>query len=292
MATGPKCADEAQKYILQIMESARPFDSYGAIVATDETYDGEEEWSIGSVFNEGNLREFEQESQEREEVEETAEKTFQNLDQVYNAVKNMASGRTQYSKLEGLKAFSEDYEEEMPTDNKKTGDNWVSEYREAGLVDVELSKSDARPQEEGELTEEGKEIIQSTERLNDTVFSGLSMDAEDFYRTMVTQGYGDREGHSGEKIQAFFLYGAGMGHSEISGELDTPESTLREMAGGLEGEVFTENYMFTPEGRDLAREVMAQLGAVEHQAFESGTVETELGQGEDEFFDSDGMLDM
>lgn len=292
MATGPKCADEAQRYILQIINSADLDESYSAVFDPDQTYDGEEEWSIGSVFSDGNLREFEEEAED-DDIQDKALETFQNLDEVYDALKTTNSGGASYSKLEGLKAFSDEYDAEMPTDNKKTRSNWVQDYSDAGLVDIDVNKSEARPQDEGELTDRGEALIKSTEALDERVFSDLGVDAGDFYRKMFTQGYGDREGHSGEKIQAFFLYGGGMGHTEVAGELEVPESSVRDMADYLaDAGVFTEDYMFTPEGKELADEVVWQLEAVRPEEFEGGSVETELGQDEGEFFDDDGMLDL
>jgi transposase len=292
MATGPKCADEAQRYILQIVNSADLDESYSSVFDPDESYDGEEEWSIGSVFSDGNLREFEQETED-EQIEDTALETFQNLDEAYDAVKTTKAGRAAYSKLEGLKAFSDRYDAEMPTDNKKTRSNWVKDYRDAGLIDIDLNRSSSRPEKEGELTEKGLSLIETTEDLDERVFSGLEPDAGEFYRKMFTQGYGDREANSGEKIQAFFLYGGGMGHTEVADELEAPESTVRDLAEYLSDTgIFTDDYMFTPEGRDLAGHVLGQLETVRPEEFEGGSVETELGQDEDDFFNDDGMLDI
>ena len=292
MATGPKCADEAQLYILQVMNSADLDESYSSVFDPDQSYDGQEEWSIGSVFSDGNLREFEQET-ENEEIEDTALETFQNLDEAYDAIKTTNGGSPSYSKLEGLKAFSDRYDAEIPTDNKKTRSNWVQDYRDAGLIDIDVNKSSSRPEKEGELTERGISLIESTEDLDERVFSGLEPDAGEFYRKMFTQGYGDREKHSGEKIQAFFLYGGGMGHTQVADELEAPESTVRGLAEYLsDAGIFTDDYMFTPEGRDLAGHMLEQLDAVRPEEFEGGSMDTELGQDEGDFFDDDGMLDI
>jgi len=293
MATGPKCADEAQRYILQITKSRDLEDSYSPVFDPEESYDGETEWSIGSIFDDGNLREFEDEEGLDEETEEIALETFRNLDEAYDALKTTNGGRTSYEKLEGLKAFSDDYDGEIPTDNRRTRSNWVEQYRDAGLVDIFVDRTERRPQDHGELTERGQAFVESTEALDERVFSDLDIDAGDFYRKMFTQGYGDRESHSGEKVQAFFLYGSGMGHSEVADELEVPETTVRDMANYLsEAGVFTEDYMFTPEGRGVADEMLCQLEVVRPEEFDGGTVETDLGQDEDEFFGDDGMLDL
>ncbi|AOV94982.1 hypothetical protein AQV86_03595 [Nanohaloarchaea archaeon SG9] len=293
MATGPKCADEAQRYILQIAQSRNFDDSYSPVFDPEDSYDGDAEWSIGSVFDDGNLREFENEQELDEETEEIALDTFRNLDEAYDALKTTDSGGTSYDKLEGLKAFSDNHDAEMPTDNRRTRSNWVKGYRNAGLIDISVDKTDRRPQDHGKLTERGEAVLESTEILGDRVFSGLDVETGDFYRKMFTQGYGDRKGHSGKKIQAFFLYGSGMGHSEVADELEFPETTVRDMADYLaEAGVFTEDYMFSPEGRGLADEILRQLEAVRPEEFEGGAVETELGQDEDEFFGDDGMLDL
>ena len=79
----------------------------------------------------------------------------------------------------------------------------------------------------------------------------------------------------------------------MSREVDVPESTVREMAVDLkEAGLFTENYMFTQEGRDLAEFVLCQLDDVTPEEFEEGTIEAEMGQAEEDFFDALGMLDL
>lgn len=291
MATGPKCADTAQKYILQKLRNGIPDDSYSKIFDSDRSYDGEEEWSIGSVFEDGNLEEFENEEDSRDY--EHGKELFQELDKVYDAIKVTNSGGASYDKLEGLKAFSDNYNDEIATDNKKTRNNWVQSYMDAGLVDTESDKTDTRPQDQGELTDRGHAFIETTDALNDGIFDRLDIEAGDFYRKMFTNGYGGREPHSGDKIEAFFLYGGGMNHAEVSRDLDAPESTVRDVANYLKDEgLFTEDNMFTPEGRDLAEFVLSHLDDVEPEEFHEGSVETDLGQSEDEFFDEDGMLDL
>lgn len=289
MATGPKCADEAQRYILQKIRDAVPDNKYSEIIDPDRTYDGEEEWSIGSVFDDGNLREFDDDEEDYEQAVEI----FEELDKVYDAIKTTRSGGASYDKLKALKAFSHRYDAEIPTDNKSTRHKWVQQYGDAGLLDISSDKTGRKPQHQGVLTEHGEAFINTTEALNEQVFSNLNIDTGDFYRKMFTQGYGDREAHSGDKIQAFFLYGAGMNHSEVSQDLDVPETTVRDMANYLEDKgLFTEDNMFTPEGRGLAEFVLCQLDDAEPEEFEQGRVRTNLGQREDDFFDDDGMLDM
>lgn len=289
MAMGPKCADNAQRYILQIMQNSKPIAEYGDIVDTSEDYDGEVEWSIGSVFDDGNLETFEE---EEDKDFEAAQKAFESLDEIYDALKTTNSNSTSYSKLEGLKAFSERYDAEIPTNNRSTRNNWIHDYRDAGLLDVGVSKESSSPIDEGEVTDLGHEFIRSTERL-EAVFSDVEISAGDFYRKIFDRGYGDREPHSGEKIKAFFLYGSGMSHTEIADELEVPESTVRGLATDLrEEDILTENYMFTKTGRDIAQRVLTQVDLAEPQEFEGGTVETELGQEKEGFFDDDGMLDI
>lgn len=285
MANGPKCADVAQKYILQRMRDIEPADSYSEITNPDREYDGEEEWSIGSVFANENLRQFEDTGDDFDQAKEL----FERLDEVYDAIKDTGT----YNKLEGLEAFTSYGESEFPTDNRKTRQNWIESYRDAGLIDYIPRKSESKPQNQGTITELGDVFIKTTDLLNNGVFESLDMDAEEFYGKMVTDAYGGDEGNTGEKIEAIFLYGGGMGHTEISRELDVPESTVREMAVDFEeAGLFTENYMFTQEGRDLAEFVLCHLDDVTPEEFEEGTIETEMGQEEEDFFDDDGMLDL
>ncbi|MFB6175099.1 MAG: hypothetical protein ABEJ87_03910 [Candidatus Nanohalobium sp.] len=124
------------------MQRARPFEEYGKIVDTGETYDGELEWSIGSVFDDGNLESFKEEDEE--EYGEAVE-AFKNLDEIYDALKTTNSGGNSYSKLEGLKAFSNHYDTDMPTDNRSTRNNWIHDYRDAGLLELSLSKEGNSP---------------------------------------------------------------------------------------------------------------------------------------------------
>lgn len=259
MANGPKCADTAQKYILETARGYVPDGTFEDLTDPSTQYDGEEEWSIGSVFDSKSLREWEEEPQNYDGVREA----FQTLDQAYNAVKKTQAGPVTYNKLNGLKAFSDETGEEMPTDNEKTQYNWVSDYIDAGLVRYDSEDSDLLDFEEGELTSAGEDIIESTESLNEEVFSGLETDAEDVYRALSTQGYGRTEQGNGGKIEAFLLYGSGMGHAEISSETDLASSTVRTMAEGLEGDLLTESHMWTPEGRDFAEVMMDQLESIQ-----------------------------
>jgi len=254
MATGPKCADKVQNYIMQTMRNHVSGDLYDEIVSTDSSYNGEEEWSIGSVFEDRNLK-F---SEHDDEITPKAQDSFRSLDKAYDAIKDTKSGGASYSKLEGLKAFG-DYDVEMPTDNRKTRNNWVQDYKEAGLVDVDLDKSDTRPQDVGELTEIGEMMIQTTEELENDIFEGLDMDVGQAYRKLSTQGYGSTEANNGTRIQAFFMYGSGMGHTSIGRETGSSVSTVRTMAEELEGDLLTEDNMWTPEGRDFANVVLEQI---------------------------------
>jgi hypothetical protein len=259
MAKGPKCADEAQRYILQAMKTVESAETYGEIVDTDQSYDGAEEWSIGSVFNGENLEMF----GEGFEIDEKGDRMLRRLDEAYNVVRNTNAGPVSYSKLDGLKAFSDDYDAEMPTDNRKTRNNWVSDYIDAGLVDLEVSKSGLKPQEEGTLTEAGEMMIETTERLDEIVFEDLEMDAGDAYRVLGTQGHSSGKQDTGGKVEAFFLYGAGMNHSEVSRQTGTPSSTVRSMAETMEDQgLFTESYMWSPEGRDFADMMLQQMDQV------------------------------
>lgn len=289
--TWPKCSDVAQRYILQQMRNNVPAGFHPDITDPDKSYDGEEEWSIGSVFDDGALRDFEDEEKEFEGYEHALE-VFGELDEVYDAIKITDSGGSSYDKLEGLKAFSDSYDADMPTDNKRTRSNWIQSYKDAGLLEEDAGATKPGPDKEA-VTERGHAFIETTEALNRDVFHGLGIEAGDFYRKMFTQGYGDSESHTGDKIQAFFLFSGGMNPYEVSRDLDVPESTVRRMADYLEQEgLFTGNNMFTPEGRDLAETVLHQLDDAEPEGFDEGTIETELGQDEEDFFNDDGMLDL
>jgi transposase len=276
MATGPKCSDDAQRYILQIMKNARPVDESGEIVDVSEQYDGETEWSIGSVFDDGNLESFGE--VDEEEYDEAVE-AFKNLDEIYDTLKITNSGGNSYSKLEGLKAFSDRYDAEIPTESRSTRNNWVHDYRDAGLLNLEISKEDTSPLEEGDVTELGHRFIRSTDQLEEEL-SGLDMDAGEFYGKLFSQGYGEREAYTGKKVKGFFLYGSGLSHTEIADELEIPESTVRGLATDLKLEgLLTENYMFTSTGRDVAQHVLEQVDLAEPWEFEG-------------LFTSEGSLDI
>ncbi len=242
MANGPKCADTVQRYILQAMRQNAPGEVQEAVTSRETTYDGEEAWSIGSVFDQGSLETF-----ETEEVDyEKAYEAFSTLDEVYDAVKVTNAGGNRYDKMEGLHAATG--EGEFPTDNRKTQSLWKNDYRDAELMI------------DGELTERGEMIAETTETLNEEVFDRLDVDAGEAYQKLVTKGYGSTEANNGQKIQAFLMYGSGLSHTDIEEEAGISSSTSRSMAEDLhEYGLLTDDYMFTPEGRDFASVMLDQM---------------------------------
>lgn len=243
MANGPKSADVVQNYILQSMRKSASGEMHELVARDAQMYEGVEAWSIGSVFDKGVLEDFE----ESDDDFSCAEESFQELDLVYDAIKTTNSGGNRYRKIEGLHSFTGDGE--MPSDNRKTVNNWINDYRDAGLL------------EDGEVTDRGVMIIESTDELDENVFSDLKVGAGEAYQKIVTKGYGSTEENNGRKIQAFLMYGVqGMSHTDIADSTGMSESTSRSMAEDLNDYgLLTDNYMFTAEGRDFAKGLVCQI---------------------------------
>ena len=242
MAFGPHCADNVQRYILQTISrnEATKID-FDTITDPSQQFNGQEEWSVGEVFDDEVLRTFEQ-----PEIEiEGPAIGFRALDQVYDALETTHNGN---KKLEGLRAIDIGWDVPFGEDSK-TWWKWRKGYREAGLID-----------DNDELTPEGDIFLQTDPRGYDLDNVSIE-DVGQVYNALVTSGYKDNPEHNGRKIEALFLYGGGLNHKQVSNEAGIDEGTLRYTTDQLKDVgILTDDYMLTPEGYEFGQMVLDQIG--------------------------------
>lgn len=251
---GPENADQAQLEMLRNIRMAFPDEEIEFISAQERSDDGEMSWeNVRAVFSDEALIEFDTTDVETQAVDGE----FQALDQVYDALKTTYHGNM---KLEGLRTFRIGWDAPV---GDESFSKWKQDYRDAGLV------------HEGELTREGEYFLDNDPRAYE--FDVIDNQAVgEAFRELSTQGYGDSQPHTGKKIEAFFLYGTGLGHSAIAEKVDISESTLRDTVnrleaenglGLLENEKGYENpdsaeYSFTEDGREFGRMMLDHAQAL------------------------------
>lgn len=252
---GPENADQAQLEMLRNIRMAFPEDEVDFIEGLDRSEDGEMSWeNVREVFSDEALMEADTRDLDSENP---VDGEFKALDQVYDAIKTTYHGN---KKLEGLRTFRIGWDAPVGDESFK---KWKQDYRDAGLISGD------------ELTEEGGYFLDNDPR--DYDFDVIDNETVgEAFREFSTQGYGDSEPHSGRKIEAFFLYGTGLGHAEVAEQVDMAESTLRDTVerleagdglGLLEAEKDYENpdtaeYSFTDDGQEFGRMMLDHAQAL------------------------------
>lgn len=239
MAFGPYCADTVQRYILQTLNdhkiSKLDFDE---LINPERSFNGQEKWSVGEVFDDEALQTFDETELER------PENGLRALDQIYDALKTTQKNN---KKLEGLRAMKIGWD--LPfEEGSKTHWKWCKQYREAGLID-----------DNDELTPEASIFLETDPR--GYKFDNIGVeDVGEVYKTLVTSDYNDTDKHNGRKIEALFLYGGGLNHKQVSEEVGIHESTLRHTTEQLEDMgILTQDYMLRQEGYEFGQMVIDQL---------------------------------
>ena len=263
---GPENADQAQLEILRKIQRRTNIDYEFSEDDLDRSQ-GQLSWGeIEDLFSDEALQEFSQGKTGSKQQEKVP--VFRALDQIYDSLKTTYSGNP---KLEGIRSIKIGWD---PPVSENSFRHWRKSYDKAGLI------TDSGP--EPELTDEG-------EYFYDTFFTDkepqydISMDTDtigEVFSDLMTQGYGDSEEYTGKKIEAFLLYGTGLGHRSISEGVGISESTLRgaffpsdenktsfdQHGYGLlesrtEDDVQnpdTANYTFTKKGREFGKMILHQ----------------------------------
>ena len=251
---GPENADQAQLEMLRNIRMAFPGEELEFVDAVDRKEDGDISWeNIRAVFSNEALMEADATDLGSEDP---VDGEFKALDQVYDALKTTYHGNM---KLEGLRTFRIGWDSPVGEESFK---KWKQDYRDAGLLQGD------------ELTQEGEYFLDNDPRAYDFE----SMDNQtvgEAFRELSTQGYGGSEPHTGKKIEAFFLYGTGLGHSEIAEQVGMAESTLRDTVSKLDTEGLgllesekgyknpdTAEYSFTEDGQEFGRMMLDHAQAL------------------------------
>lgn len=247
MAKGPHSSDAAQRYILQALKARKDAERFDEIFDISDSHNGREEWSIGEVFEDKVLMEFEGQTKGTERLPDYG---FKALDNIYGVIEHTSDGN---NRLEGLRTIASG--DEFPVSGRTERD-WKQNYREAGLVDDNAETFDVTP--EGEV-------------FLDTHPSGYEFDDLDIddvgsiYRDLTTKKIGDKDDPTGQKIKAFFLYGAGMNHTDVSEETGLTYSTTKNFAYSMKDDhgLLTDNYRLSPEGFEFANMMLDQMDLLE-----------------------------
>ena len=280
---GPENADQAQLEMLRNIRMAFPDEEIEFIATREQSEDGEMSWeNIREVFSDEALLEADTTDLETQRVDGE----FKALDQVYDALKTTYHGNM---KLEGLRTFRIGWDAPVGDESFK---KWKKSYRDAGLVSGD------------ELTREGEYFLDNDPRSYDFDVIDNQKVGEAF-RELSIQGYGGSEPYTGKKIEAFFLYGTGLGHSEVSEKVGVSESTLRDTVerletgdglGLLEDDRGYQNpdssqYSFTEDGQEFARMMLDHAQALRdftEERFGSGYENP--GQVEPENFEGNRVM--
>lgn len=248
MAKGPHSADAAQRYILQALRAHSKAEKFDEVFDISEPHNGREEWSIGEVFDEEVLSEFEEDVKDTQEHPDYG---FRALDDIYGVIEDTSDGN---NRLEGLRTIRNG--DDFPVSGRTERD-WKQNYREAGLLT--------------ENNDDDLDVTPEAEIFLETDPSGREFDELDIndvgsiYRDLTSKKLGENGEPTGQKIEALFLYGAGMGHTDVSEETGLTYSTTKNFAYRMRDEhrLLTDNYRLSPEGFEFANMILDQMDQLE-----------------------------
>jgi hypothetical protein len=266
MGNGPHCADVAQRYILQTMLTGGLDEDLENAVDPSHTHDGMEEWSIGEVFEDEVLTDFKTDRFKYPRLE-NPDYGFRALDEVYGAVDTTIDTNSgeRNKRLEGLRALRTGFE--FPVEGRTMRD-WIQNYREAGLIIQEEDEIQVDPEtsavENVKPSPEGHVFLETDPR--DYFFKGIGVEnVGEVYRDLTTKKLGENGEPTGQKLEALFLYAAGLGHSEVSQATGLTYGTTKNFAYTMKDDhdLLTDNYRLTPEGFEFANMVLDQMDRLE-----------------------------
>ncbi|MFB6190696.1 MAG: hypothetical protein ABEJ91_03945 [Candidatus Nanohaloarchaea archaeon] len=245
MANGPHCSDAAQRYILQEMKAVGAEAELGDVTDASSSHNGDFEWSIGEVFQDSVLRDFDPEEHRGQDLRKP-EYGLRALDDVYGVVETTSDGN---KRLEGLRAL--DIGWDFPVDGR-TARDWKKNYRDAGLIDAEEN-----------VTPEGRVFLDTDPRDYHLEDTGVE-DVGEVYRDLATKKVGDGGEPTGQKLEALFLYGSGMSHRDVSRATGLAYSTAKNFAYSAQDHgILSDSYRLTPRGFEFASMVVDQLDRLE-----------------------------
>jgi hypothetical protein len=274
MANGPHSSDVAQRYILQEMKAVGAEAELDDVMDISSSHDGRFEWSIGEVFEDSVLRDFDAEEHRDEALEEPGY-GLKALDGIYGVVETTSDGN---KRLEGLRAL--DIGWDFPVDGR-TARDWKKNYRDAGLIDADEN-----------VTPEGRVFLDTDPRDYELEDVGVENVGE-VYRDLATKKVGESGEPTGQKLEALFLYGSGMSHRDVSRATGLSYSTVKNFAySARDHGILADSYRLTPEGFEFANMVMDQLDRLEAATRERIEREHggELSPGDLEEFDGNGYM--
>ncbi len=265
MANGPHSADVAQRYILQMMKANGAEEELDEIFKTSEGYNGTEEWSVGEVFDEDTIENFEEEGLDFDWLG-TPDYGFKAVEEIYGVIDTTVDSNNggKNKRLEGLRALGIGFE--FPVDGR-TQRNWIKNYRDAGLIiqddEIEVDSEDGsleniRPSPEGTV------FLNTDPR--EYFFEDIGVEnVGEVYRDFSTKKLGDGGEPTGQKLEAFFLYGTGMDYEEVSEATGMAPRTIKSFAYKMREDhgLLSENHRFTPEGYEFALMVLDQMDRLE-----------------------------
>lgn len=205
----PHSSDAAQRYILKEMKSAGAEAELEDVVDISASHGGQCEWGVGEVFEDSVLKEFDVGEHQDDVLEEPAY-GLKALGDVYGVIEMTSDGN---NRLEGLRAL--DIGWDFPVDGR-TARDWKENYRDAELFDMG-----------GRVTPEGKVFLDTDSRDYELENVGVESLGE-VYRDLTTKKVGDRDRPTGQKLEALFLYSAGMSHRDV-GETTGPVQDSKEL---------------------------------------------------------------
>lgn len=210
------------------------------------SHDGEFEWSVGEVFRDSVLRDFDAKGHRDYPLEEP-EYGLRALDDIYSIIETTSDGS---KRLEGLRAL--DIGWDFPVDGR-TAREWKKNYRDTGLLD-----------REGEVTPEDRVFLDTDPRNYQLEGVGVE-DVGEVYRDLTTKKVGENRAPTGQKLEALFLYSTGMSHKDVSRATGLAYRTVKSFAYTMRDEhgILTNSYRLTHEGFEFANMVMDQLDGLE-----------------------------
>jgi len=243
MAVGPHSSNAVETYLIKTIAQELEPEEYIEVIES-ERYDGGFEWPGLEELNE-NIEDRIKTSQQQNNIfqqsniDSIAEGYFQQLDQIYDALK--ASDDS--SRIYGLESLHNNSE---PPKSGSTWWRWRKEYNEAALIDSN----------EENLTQLGEQFL--------TTSKDSHLDLDEIYRSMRTTSDDSFGENNGQKIKAFMLYGSGAKTEHVIDEVDLDYENLNQFRQNMqEINLLREDFSLTIEGVEMYSTIVDQIELLE-----------------------------